>query len=411
MELDESIRKRLESCSITEDDALAILDWQLSLPAEEMDCDLIRECDLFLSPDAEGLGEERANALFARITAAIDAEEQAKAPAVEQKRRRRTKTSAHRRPGKLMAVILLAALLLALSIGGVAYTYHRGVLNFTEDFGFAPMVAQDGAEEFVQSGTLAHAEFEHVIVDVLEAVYDGAELRVVYSLTDKSGKLTLAEHAADAYEMPGAKEGEVHMCDYILINGQDAYFNNTWEMPGEAPGQMLYYLQTNLPAWGVDVSGAETLTIGLPMLPRAEGSRSSGVIEFTIPATVPEGLVRGATIKEATVGGHPVCVEKAVFSPLSGYIQIGIDGMDEAFYHHNLNNYPSIYGMDGYELTKAAPEGPLHYADGHASLSFSITPPEGDWPEEMILALEFNDYSPDWEITVCVEPKAEESEK
>ncbi len=409
MELDESIRKRLESCSITEDDALAILDWQLSLPAEEMDCDLIRECDLFLSPDAEGLGEERANALFKRITAAIDAEAQAEAPA-GQKRRRRAKTPAHRRPGKLMAVILLAALLLALSIGGVAYTYHRGVLNFTEDFGFAPMVAQDGAEEFVQSGSLAHAEFEHVIVDVLEAVYDGAELRVVYSLTDKSGALTPAEHEVNGYEMPGAKEGEVHMCDYILINGQDAYFNNTWEMPGEAPGQMLYYLQTNLPAWGVDVSGAETLTLGLPMLPRAEGSRSSGVIEFTIPAAVPEGLVRGATIKESTVGGYPVSVEKAVFSPLNGFIQLKL-GITEEFYHQRLTNFASVYGMDGYQLTSCQSEGGLDVAEDGVIIGFTITPPKGDWPEEMILALEFEDYSPDWEVTVCVEPKTEESEK
>ncbi len=404
MELDENIRKRLESCSITEDDALVILEWQLSLPAEEMDCGLIRECDLFLSPDAEGLGEERADALFARITAAIDAE----APAVQS--HRRPKAPAHRRPGKLMAVILLAALLLALSIGGVAYTYHRGVLNFTEDFGFAPMGAQDGAEEFVQSGSLAHAEFEHVIVDVLEAVYDGAELRVVYSLTDKSGELTLAEHAADAYEMPGSKEGEVHMCDYILINGQDAYFNNTWEMPGEPPGQRLYYLQTNLPAWGVDVSGAETLTLGLPMLPRAEDSHSSGVIEFTIPAAVPEGLVRGATIKETTVGGYSVSVEKAVFSPLNGFIQLKL-GITEEFFHQRLTNFATIYGMDGYVLTSCQTEGGLDIAEDGVIIGFTITPPEGDWPEEMILALEFEDYSPDWEVTVCVEPKAETDEK
>jgi len=405
MELDETIRKRLESCSITEDDALAILDWQLSLPAEDMDCDLIRECDLFLSPDAEGLGEARADALFARITAAIDAEAQAEAPA-NQPHRRRPKAPAHRRPGKLMAVILLAALLLALSIGSVAYTYHRGVLNFTEDFGFAPMVAQDGAEEFVQSGSLAHAEFEHVIVDVLEAVYDGADLRVVYSLIDKSGELTLAEHTENGYEMPGAKEGEVHMCDAILVNGQDAYFYDTWEMPGDEPGQMLYYLQTSLPAWGVDVSGAETLTIGLPMLPRVEGVPGPGVIEFTIPAAVPEGLVRGAVLKEDAVGGHPVSVAKAVFSPLSGFLQLRIEGLTEDTYRRDFTGWASIYDMNGDELTACHPEKD-EFTEEAAMIGFTITPPEGDWPEEMILALEFNDYSPDWEVTVCVEPRAD----
>lgn len=407
MELDENIRKRLESCSITEEDALAILEWQLSLPAEKMDCDLIRECDLFLSPDAEGLGEERSNALYARILSSIDGEARLKKPPEARNARRRAKTPTHRRPGKLIAAILLAALLLALSIGSVAYTYHRGVLNFTEDFGYAPMVAQDGAEAFVQSGSLAHAEFDHVIVDVLEAVYDGAELRVVYSLTDKSGTLKLAEHMENGYVMPGSEEGEVHMCDYILINGQDAYFNDTWEMPGDEPGQMLYYLQTNLPGWDVDVTGAETLTLGLPMLPREEGSRSPGLIEFTISAAVPEGLVRGATLKEATVGGHPIVVEEAVFSPLNGFIQLRIDGIDETFFHQRLTNFASVYAMDGSELTACHAEGRYGWENGSAYIGFTIVPTEEDWPEEMILALEFEDYSPDWEVTVCVEPKAE----
>lgn len=418
MELDEKVRKRLETCSITEDDALAILEWQLSLPAEEIDCDLIRECDLFLSPDAEGLDPERSQALYERILGVIDSMPKAPvhrrrpaptsaAPAPASptsaspapKRRPHPRTPHPRRPGKLLAAVLLAALLLALSIGGVAYTYHRGVLNFTEDFGFAPMVAQEGAEDFVRAGALAHAEFDHVIVDVLEAVYDGAELRVVYSLTDKSGTITLSEHMENGYEMPGVQEGEVHMCDFIRVNDQDAYFNNTWEMPGDKPGQILYYLQTNLPAWGVDIGDAETMTIGLPMLP------GSDVIEFTIPSAVPEGLVRGATIRETTVGGYPVTVEKAVFSPLNGFIQLRIDGIDEQLYYHKLTNFASVYAMDGSELTSCSSEGPCGYADGHGTFAYTIVPPEGDWPEEMILALEWSDYSPDWEVTVCVEPK------
>lgn len=407
MELDETIRKRLEACAITDEDALAILQWQLSLPAEAMDCDLIRECDLFLNPDAEGLGEERSNALYARILAAIDEKAPQPAHPAARSARRPQRSPAHRRPGKLAAVILLALLLLALTIGSVAYTYRRGVLNFTEDFGFAPMTAQDGAEAFIQSGSLAHAEFDHVIVDVLEAVYDGADLRVVYSLTDPSGTLRLAEHTTNGYVMPGSEAGEVHMCDYIQVNGQDAYFYDTWEMPGDEPGQMLYYLQTNLPGWGVDVSGAETLTLGLPMLPREEGSRSPGLIEFTISAAVPEGLVRGATLKEATVGGHPVVVEEAVFSPLNGFIQLRIDGVDEAFFYHQLTNFASVYAMDGSELTSCHSEGRFGWDNGSAYIGFTLVPPEGDWPEEMILALEFEDYSPDWEVTVCVEPRAQ----
>ena len=69
----DDFKKRLLDAELTEDDVRAILDWQLSLPAEQMDCDLMRECDLFLSPDAPGMDEDRRrtmhDALLARIGA------------------------------------------------------------------------------------------------------------------------------------------------------------------------------------------------------------------------------------------------------------------------------------------------------------------------------------------------------
>ena len=112
---------------------------------------------------------------------------------------------------KVWALITALALMLALAVGGVAYTVRRGVLNFTEDFGFAPMVSQDGAERLVTSGSLAHIELERTIIDVREAVYDGAELRIVYSLTDRSGELHLAATVANGYEMPGYDAGETQI--------------------------------------------------------------------------------------------------------------------------------------------------------------------------------------------------------
>ena len=177
------------------------------------------------------------------------------------------------------------AMLLALAVGGVAYTVRRGVLNFTEDFGFAPMVSQDGAERLVTSGSLAHIELERTIIDVREAVYDGAELRIVYSLTDRSGELHLAATVANGYEMPGYDAGETQICDYVLVNGQNVDFDQAWEVPGDAPGQMLYYLQTNLSAWRAELADAKTLDIRLPML------QNGKQVAFSIPAAVPAGMI------------------------------------------------------------------------------------------------------------------------
>ena len=395
MTMDSDFRRRLESGTLTADDALALLEWQLSLPDTQIDCALILECDLFLSPDSPGLPAAQREALYRRILAAIDAG--------AARRAARPRIGLHRRPRRALLIALLA-LLLALAVSGIAYTVRRGVLNFTEDFGFAKMVSLEGAEEFVSSGSLAHMELEHVTVDVLEAVYDGAELRIVYSLTAKSGELVLSEHAENAYLMPGEAEGDVHMCDFVTVNGQDAYFYDTWEAPGDEPGQMLYYLQTNLPEWGVNVSGAQELTIGLPMLPREEGQRGSGQVTFTIPATVPEGLVRGAVIEEASCGGRAVTVERAVFSPLNGYIALRIEGLTREFFATRMTNLCEIYGEDGYVLTPSRSEGPLHAEeDGSMVLGFAITPPENGWPERMILAMELADYAPDWEVVLKIE--------
>ena len=38
------------------------------------------------------------------------------------------------------------------------------------------------------------------------------------------------------------------------------------------------------------------------------------------------------------------------------------------------------------------------------TLGFTITPLETGWPERMILALEFKDYSPDWEVVIRLKP-------
>ena len=470
--MDETLKSKLASGAITRADVLAILEWQFSLPAERMDCALISECDLYLSPNGPRLTREREDALLARLLERIAASEDIasmraglgenavdpydlddvlepiQAQAVEdgedddqdmyapygpddpydldevlddhtdpkpvknpEPNRRASAQQArakHRRPVRRLAIVaLVMALLLALAVGGVAYGYHRGVLNFTEDFGFARMVSQEGAEQFVSSGSLAHLSLAHVDVDVMEVAYDGVELRVMYALTSHDGQLKLSPHMENGYIMPGEEEGEVHMCDYLRINGQDAYFDDAWEMPGNEPGQMLYYLQTNLSQWGVDVSGAEGLTLGLPLLAKDDPeSRVQPTLDFTISAEIPEGLVRTAEVTEADMDGLTVTVAESRFSPLNGYVQLRIDGLTRERYEATLSNswdVCAVYAMDGSLLTSSHLAG-LDFDDQGTLIGVTMTPTEDQWPDQMILALEMNDYSPDWEAVLTLSP-------
>lgn len=390
------LREKLKNGPLTRDDVLAILSWQLSLPAEEMDCALISECDLFLDPDGPRLSEAREDALLAAILGRIDAGTAGR-PASQHKARAR---GAHRRPLRKAAIAALLALaLLALAVAGVAYGYRRGVLNFTEGFGFAGMVSQPGADALVTSGALAHVELAHVTVDVLEAVYDGAELRVVYALTSPDGLLHPAEHA-EGYEMPGAAEGDVTMCDFLRVNGQDVYLDNTWEAPGDVPGQMLYYLQTNLNDWGVDVSGAETLTLGLPLYP-GEGGVSS-TLDFAIPAAVPEGLVKTASLVSCDMGGLTASVTASAFSPLNGYIRVRIDRLTRERYNVDFAQRCEIRTVDGAPLTDCRIRG-MEFGDGYAEFGVTITPTEEAWPEELVVAFLLTDGQSDWTVRVRLE--------
>ena len=382
--MEEEIRKRIENGTFTDDDIVSLMCWQLSLPGEEMDCALIDECDRYLSRDAEGMSEADRERTWRQLLVRIGGE----------KTRRRAANPAHRgRVSRRRALALLLLALLALAVGGVAYTVRRGVLNFTEDFGFAPMVSQDGADQLVISGSLAHVELDHTLIDVREAVYDGAELRIVYSLTDRSGQLHLAEHVANGYEMPGYREGETQICDYVLVNGQNVDFDQDWEVPGDEPGQMLYYLQTNLSAWRAELTDAKTLEIRLPML------QSGGMVEFSMPADVPEGMIRHARVAE-TLEGPTARVVQSNISPISGYIELLLEGVDKETYFRAFDNRYTVYGADGSELTWAYSVGILGVDEDGTHLGITITPPAEEWPEEITLSIDRNPVNAEYKLDI-----------
>lgn len=397
--MNDDLRRKLESAALSRSDVLDILVWQLSLPAEQMDCDLISECDLFLDPDSCGMDAARRQQMHDALMAYARGGHTA----------RHLRRSGHRRrmTGRRMLVIVLALLmLLALTVGAVAYFVRRGVLNFNDDWGWlAPLSYQEGAEEFVTSGTLYHQELEHVTVDVIEAVTDGAELRIVYSVTNNEGVPFEGETGTDYASVPGAEDDGVHMCDYVIVNGQDAYFDDAWQAPGEEPGQALYYLQSNLPAWGVDISGEEELHLGLPMIGHVEyidgQYTGKGLVQFTIPAKIPEERIKTAELAHADMGGHAVAITKAVFSPLNGYAEIHVDRLTEREFALDFTTMGEVYGPDGLALAAADIYGTEETQTGFL-VGFTMYPPAGGWPDTLVLAMERKNYEPDWEAVIRI---------
>lgn len=408
--MDQTLRDKLQSTQLSESDVIAILAWQLSLPAEEMDCALIDECDRFLAPDAPGMDETHKTQLYERLLTEIQSGKSSRdLPRAQHARVPHRRMRARR----TLTLLLVALLMLALAVGAVAYSIHRGVLSFNEDWGWlAPLTYLEGADEFVTSGTLYHQELEHVTVDIIEAVTDGAELRIVYSVQNNDGVAFEGDIGTDYMSVPGAEEDGVHMCDYVVVNGQDAYFDDAWQAPGDKPGQALYYLQSNLPAWGLDISGEEVLHLGLPMIGHVEvvdgQYTGKGLVQFTIPAKIPPERMLTAELVSSRMGGHTVTIQQAVFSPLNGYVQIHVEGITAQEFGRDFTTMGEVYGPDGYALSGADVYGSDQTESG-LLIGFTMYPPTGGWPETLVLALEREDYSPDWEAIIRLSQASESS--
>lgn len=362
-------------------DVEALLRWQISLPAEQADCALAADCALTL------LSEEDKEELKARENALHDA----------LMTQIRGKTMKKKRMARYMAA---AALLLALcTAGAAAYGVTHGVLNFALQSG-EPAAALGGAEALVTAGTLATAKFDHCAVEVREAAFDGGELRVMYAITPLEGDI---QGDGGSYVVPGAEQDGVHMCDYILVNGQTAYIDEMSEVLGD-DGAVLYYLQTNLGEWGVDVSGAQALMIGLPLLPRESAdSRVQPTLDFTISANVPQGTARSASLVAAEAQGQSILLESAAFSPIRGEVTLLVEGADARTLEKTLDDFPYAEDALERELPGTRYAGCFEDADGGARFTVVFDPPEDGWPETATLILLRRDGPPDWAIELALE--------
>ncbi len=396
---------------MTRQEVVRLLRGQIFSPAKKMDLPLVDECLKYLDEDYLTGNIPNEDMVWMRIRARLN-------------ENRRHAITARR----AVMIALIAALILALL--GVAYAiFGRNVFNFYFDAGWPKSkgTVQDSAYELLNSNLL-HTSLAHTDIDVLEAVYDGHELRLTYSLwwreatqtypeiekVYQMGERTFTEIDASCFEADGIAQ----MCDWLEVNGESVFFYDTWTAMGDKPGQVLYYLQTNLFEYDVDIG--EKLTIGLPLLKvpytRDDGYQTMARLPtaettFTIPVTRKEGLFYRLTPMEPQIiGGYPMLADMGYFSPVNGIMDIKIiDANHEMAPNDYMNVYPiTEYASDWWErgilcdmdfnpigITQGESWGPMWDEDGSGKciVTFSITPPE-KWPEQMQLVLMDKDGNP-----------------
>ncbi|MEG1776625.1 MAG: hypothetical protein RR367_08960 [Clostridia bacterium] len=284
-----------------------------------------------------------------------------------------------RKPKQKIAVSLAFILLLiALAGMGLALALHAGVLTFPSVvFPWLPRADSDAAQSLVQS-ELFQAQYEHCELRVREAAFDGHQLRIVYSLRDTRAGATLTADDRQQSAIAAAQLDGIGCCDYLTLDGQDVYLEDTYQLPGEENAEMLYYLAANIPG---EISLAQTVIVCMPIgeIDLQTGKR----LQISFPLNTATVAARSAQKVGVVWDNLNVTVERAEFSPLHGLVVVRYAAVNphQPFEPIEL----SLFTPDG------DPVGQKWYSSygGSAFVVDQITTqyiPEGSWPEHMVLA-------------------------
>lgn len=239
--------------------------------------------------------------------------------------------AATQKPPKRYAVRLrfataLAALLVLLATLGIAAGIRYGVFDFMARLlGQADVLPQ--ASQLVQND-LATLETEHAAITLTQAVYDGGNLRVVYSVRWKAATVPVTqadlndEHsalrkaiAADGISLWG--------CDWFYVDGTEYTMTSgsTLDtMPGTENGEVLCYLDISLASSGIVPQG--DFQIRLPIVRRGRGDITT--LDFTVQLTA-----QATALPSMQAKGARVTVLSASLSPVRAYVNLLIE-KDEA---------------------------------------------------------------------------------
>jgi len=154
----------------------------------------------------------------------------------------------------------LIFLLLMLAGGCLAWAIRAGVLSFPSlALPWLSDAASPEAQTLVRQD-LFSAQYEHCELRVLEAAYDGHRICIVYSLTDTRPNPAVDEQDLWSASIPAARLDGIGCCDFLTVDGQDVFLSDTFQLFGERPGEMLYYLAAN-----VDFTPRDVMTVQMPL--------------------------------------------------------------------------------------------------------------------------------------------------
>lgn len=258
-------------------------------------------------------------------------------------------------------VALVAAIALAAS-AALAAAIHYNVLDML--IGATPAGMQD-----IIVHDVAGARVGDVEVNVREAAYDGVTLYLLISARDTTATQCLGE----TFDQSGIRyigendqvpEAGRMWTDHFWIDGVDVGMPNLssgQETGSDTPGELLYYTAYRLDQIDMFLTGEVRVTLPILAPPTEEERRAlydreagvmrvpeTGVLSFTLDCTSSEQTATTYPRIHTTVEQSiDVWTERAVFSPLFTYLNIGYSVPKEALDAYIAEHGPGYTDENG----------------------------------------------------------------
>ena len=386
----------LEKDALSSREIDLILRGQLLLPNRNRDAGLMRECANALTMD-DSAASQAQRRVWNMISQDIE----------QMKREAAQRMAVRRRTG----IVLTMVLILVLAAAGLAAALSPQVFSFLWGHDTPNAYVQEDAAGLVKTN-LGSIEKDPLEITILEAAYDGQELRVVYSVRDKSATRPYTPEDETLLTQAAEKVKLRTICDWVVVDGADINLSDCGTNQGTQNGELLYYLQALMAEQGVHPEG--DFRVGLPLHWDTSGERPYTTVPseltFTLNAKEVMKLVRTAGPAEATIDGMKYSMTEATFTPVAGSIRLDVTGNDVAnaktlVYTFGLD--ARLYTLDGVQIGEpvSAFMEPNGYNDPPTAILMRIVPPDV-WPEEMLLALPDKDGKPDAVKRIVIRLKA-----
>lgn len=367
--MDNRMKERIKNGTLTHKDVRALIDWQLTLKAEQIDSPLLAECLMVLYPQDHVLGQEEKEQLWQRIQrAAFGTSRVHKRSKQNHRRRYSTRT-------------LMIALLITLLLAGAAIAATMGLFGYFTS----------GPDMEMSRQRLEHLDEVAVNVGQTQQVVWPAMDLAQIDLTTDYGKI-LAQQFSSTFELT---------VDQVYCDGNKLYYSYRIHSP-QRTFELMEGIPTGFESWDWEEPGKKLSdTFWTPGATPEESERAQAWFNEHERAYSVEtffGIGDGASLDDGSERGKSLMIFDSSMEEPDPYHEIGFQQVDlpedyvpgdTISFFLNLNYRTVVICQDENGVYRTSVENP----ENRGYIPVRFTAKVTGKPEEFETTVEFDDYT------------------